>query len=95
MLRVTFRLAPPAVVTTTSAAPAAWAGVVTVIEVAVLLVRPVAAMPPMVTPVALVRLVPVMTTVVPPSVVPLVGAIDVTVGAGGDVDFSASGHNRR
>ena len=45
-------------------------------------VTPVAAVPPMVTAVAPVKLVPVIVTGVPPSVVPLVGAIDVTVGAG-------------
>ena len=72
---------PPGVVTATSAAPAAWADVVAVIEVALTTVTPVAATPPMVTEVAPVRPVPVMVTEVPPVIVPLLGEIAVTVGA--------------
>ncbi|MNR38019.1 hypothetical protein D3C85_1560910 [compost metagenome] len=41
----------------------------------------VAPVPPKVTPVTPVKFVPVMLTVVPPVIGPLVGAIDVTVGA--------------
>ena len=72
---------PPAVATTTFAVPGAWAGVVAVIEVALTTVKPVAAAPAKVTEVAPVRFVPVIVTLVPPAVVPLLGAIDVTIGA--------------
>ena len=68
--------------TTTSTAPAAWAGTTATIVLASTTVKLVAGTPPNVTAVAPVRLVPVMVTVVPPRVVPLVGPIDVTVGAG-------------
>jgi hypothetical protein len=40
----------------------------------------VAAVPPIVTPVAPVKLVPVIVTLVPPAVLPEVGEMDVTVG---------------
>ena len=50
-------------------------------EVAVLAVNPVAEAAPNFTPVAELKLVPVMITVVPPAVGPLVVARDVTVGA--------------
>src|SRR5690349_1867284 len=53
---------PPGVVTATSTRPAAWAGVVAVIWVELLTTRLVAAVPPIVTDVAPVKLVPVMTT---------------------------------
>ena len=52
---------PPAVVTTTLTAPAAWAGVVTVTVVEVLPVI-VPAVPPKVTDVVLLKLVPVIVT---------------------------------
>ena len=64
---------PPGVVITTSLAPTLPAGVVIVIEVAVLAVI-VAAAPPMMTDVAPARSVPEMTTpVVPPAVGPEAG----------------------
>ncbi len=63
---------PPVVVTTTEMAPAEWSGAVAVIWVAELTAK-LAAVPPKVTEVAPVRLVPVMTTEVPPAVGPLVG----------------------
>ncbi len=66
---------PPGVVTATSTAPAACAGVVAVMVVALTTVTLVAGTPPNVTAVAPVRLVPVMVTLVPPTVVPLVGLI--------------------
>lgn len=75
-------LLPAAVVTTTLAAPAEPDGVVAVIEDALLTVKPVTDAPPMVTPVAPVKPVPVIVTLVPPAVVPLVGDTDDTVGAG-------------
>jgi len=75
-------LVPAGVVTRTLAVPALPAGVVAVIVVALTTVIPVAAVPPMVMAVAPVKLVPVMVTEVPPSVVPDVGLIAITVGAG-------------
>ena len=73
-------LVPNVVVTSTLALPAEPAGVVAVIDVALTTVMPVAAVPPMVTPVAPVKPVPVMVTDVPPSVVPELGEIELTVG---------------
>jgi hypothetical protein len=58
-------------------------GVVAVIDVALTTVTLVAVLPPIVTEVAPVKFVPVMVTGVPPAVVPLLGEIAVTVGAGG------------
>ena len=73
---------PPGVVTVTSTGPNAFAGVVAVIEVALATtVTPVAGMPPNVTAVAPVKLVPVMVTDVPPAVGPEFGLTLVTVGA--------------
>ena len=74
-------LAPPAVVTSTLAVPAAPAGVVQVTEVADVTLKEAQAEPPTVMPVAPVRLVPVMVIDVPPAVGPLVGVMAVTVGA--------------
>ena len=71
---------PPAVVTRTLAVPAVPAGVTHVILVAVFALRLVAGLPPMVTPVALDKFVPVMVTLVPPAVLPLVGLMLATVG---------------
>ena len=71
---------PPGVVTETSTAPAEFAGVVAVIEVALTTVTPVAAVPPNVTAVAPVKLVPVMVTLVTPAVGPEFGLTLVTVG---------------
>ena len=51
------------------------------IEVSLTNEKLVAAVPPMVTPVTPVKPVPVIVTLVPPAVVPLVGEIAVTVGA--------------
>ena len=70
---------PPAVVTLTSTVLVP-AGEVAVIVVALTTVMPVADAAPNTTAVAPVKLVPVMVTEVPPSVGPLVGATDVTVG---------------
>ena len=72
---------PLAVVTLTAAWPAAPAGDVAVMEVAELTVKLVAATPPKLTAVAPVKLVPVMVTLVPPATGPVLGAIDVMVGA--------------
>ena len=72
---------PPAVVKTTSTAPANLAGVTTVTDVALTFVNDVPAVPPKVTPVVAVKLVPVIVTVVPPAVGPDTGDNDVIVGA--------------
>ncbi len=69
-------------VTTTSTAPAAWAGVMTSMVVAFCQVTPAAAVPPKVTVAPLTKSVPVIVTAVPPAVGPLVGATEVTVGGG-------------
>ena len=68
------------VVTTTLTAPAAWPGVVAVIEVPLKTEIPVAAIPSKVTEVAPIRSVPVIVTPVPPTVGPVGGAMLVTVG---------------
>ena len=74
-------MVPLGVVTKTLAAPAAWAGVVAVMVVELTKAKVAALTPPMVTPVAPVKSVPVMVMTVPPAVEPLVGEILVTVGA--------------
>ena len=63
----------------TSTAPAAWAGVVALIFVALTTTRLVAATPPKVTPVAAVRFVPIMVTFVAPVFGPNVGVMFVNV----------------
>ena len=75
-------LVPPGVVTMTSTVPAAWAGLVTTIWVLVLEMI-VAATPPKVTLVTQSKAVPVMVTVVPPVLGPLLGETPVTTGATG------------
>ena len=72
---------PPAVVNTTSTAPAALAGVTTVTEVALTFVSEVPAVPPNVTLVVPTKFVPVIVTVVEPAVGPETGESDVIVGA--------------
>ena len=72
---------PPAVVTPTWTVPVP-AGAVAVICVAEFTVKPVAGVPPKLTAVAPMRLVPVMVTLVPPVAGPVVGETAVTVGAG-------------
>ncbi len=69
-------------VTTTLTAPEVCAAVVAVIEVLLTTVTPVAAVPPRLTVAPERNPVPVIVMGVPPVVVPLLGAIDVTVGAG-------------
>lgn len=69
-------------VTMTFTAPAAWAGVVAVIEVLLTSVTPVAAVPPRLTVAPARKPVPVTVTAVPPLIVPELGVIEVTVGAG-------------
>ena len=74
-------LVPLGVVTKTLAVPAAWAGVVAVMVVELTKAKVAALTPPMVTPVAPVKLVPVMVMLVPPATGPLTGEILLTVGA--------------
>ena len=69
-------------VTTTLTAPAACAAVVAVIVVLLTTVTPVADVPPSLTVAPARKPVPVMLTAVPPAVVPDVGVIELTVGAG-------------
>jgi len=71
---------PPGVVTRTLADPAAFAGVVAVIEVALTTVKLVTATPPIVTLVAPVKYVPAIVTEPPPPVVPELGVTELTVG---------------
>ena len=75
-------LLPDGVVTTMLAVPAARAGVDAVMDVSLTTEKLVAATPPIVTPVAPVKLVPVIVIAVPPTVVPLLGVDAVTVGDG-------------
>ena len=74
---------PPVLVTTTLTAPAACAGVLAVICVALTTTILVAAVPPNVTPAPAWNPVPVIVTAVPPLVGPLVGDTELTVGVGG------------
>ena len=71
---------PAGVVTTTLAVPAARAGVVQVMVVALTTTLFVAAVPPKVTFVAPVKPVPVSVTAEPPAVLPLFGLTLVSVG---------------
>lgn len=73
-------LVPEGVCTVTSTVPAAPAGEVAVIWAALSTVKPDAAVDPKRTAVTPVKLVPVITTEVPPAVEPDVGEIPVTVG---------------
>ena len=75
-------LVPLGVVTVTSTAPAACAGEVAVIEVALTTVK-LAAVPPNDTAVAPVKFVPLIVTLVPPAAGPLLGLTAVTVGVDG------------
>jgi len=80
--RVLAAFVPPGVVTKTLAVPALPAGVEQVIKVLELTDGEVHVLPPIVTVVAPVtKFVPVMVIVVPPAVEPLVGKMDVSVGA--------------
>ena len=77
-------LVPPAVVTVTSTVPAVPAGAVAAMVVAVSVLM-VADVVPNLTAVALVRLVPVIVTLVPAASGPEDGLTPVTVGAGGAI----------
>jgi hypothetical protein len=72
---------PPVAVTPTSTVPAICAGVTAVIDVALVTVKLAAGNLPNVTAVVPVKPLPVIVTVVPPSVGPLFGETEVTVGA--------------
>ena len=82
MYKVLAVLVPPTVVTNTLEAPPLPAGVVAVIVVESTTATLVAEVPPMVTPVAPVKSVPVMVMAVPPAPDPVEGETFVTVGAG-------------
>jgi hypothetical protein len=71
-------------VTTTFAAPAAWAAVVAVIDVLLTTFTPVATVPPRLTVAPVRKPVPGMVTPVPPPAGPEVGVIELTVGAGAE-----------
>ena len=73
-------------VTTTVTPPAAWEGVVAVIEVLLATVTPVAAFPPKLTVAPEAKFVPVIVTPVPPRVDPESGDTDATVGAGPELE---------
>ena len=74
-------LGPPPVVTIMPTAPAVVrAGVIQVIVVLFTMLREVAANPPNVTKVAPVKFVPVIVTLVPPSVLPDDGEMSVMLG---------------
>ena len=75
-------LLPWILVTRTLATPAAWAGVVQKRVVGLTKPTSVAATPPMVTPVMPVKKVPVMVTMAPPAVLPVLGEMAETVGMG-------------
>src|SRR3954451_25110440 len=66
------------------------AGAVAVIDVALLIVKPVALVAPNLTCVTVSRLVPVMLTDVPPAAIPEVGERLVTVGGATKVNWSAA-----
>src|SRR5882672_4302780 len=72
---------PPAVVTVTSAGPSAPGGVTALMLVALLTTMFGTLAPPIVTMLPDMKLVPVISTIVPPAVDPLGGVIPVTVGA--------------
>lgn len=69
-------------VTMTFTAPAAWAGVVAVIDVLLASITFVAGVPPKLTLTPVRNPVPVMVIAVPPLFVPVLGVIEATVGAG-------------
>jgi hypothetical protein len=69
-------------VTMTFTAPAAWAGVVAVIDALLTSVTPVAGVPPKLTVAPARKPVPAIVTLVPPLVVPVLGVIEATWGAG-------------
>src|SRR5207249_11179360 len=71
-----------ALVSTTATAPAAWAAVVAVSEVLLTTVTLVAAVPPRLTVAPAAKPVPLRVTAVPPLLVPELGEIALTVGAG-------------
>jgi hypothetical protein len=68
----------------TFTAPAAWAGVVAVIDVLLTSVTPVAGVPPKLTVAPDRKPVPAIVTLVPPLVVPVLGVIEAKWGAGLD-----------
>ena len=80
MNKLLAELVPPGVVTTTLAVPALPVGVTQLAVVLLFTMSLKQATPPNVRVVAPVKLVPVMVMDVPPSVLPLLWEIEVTVG---------------
>ena len=74
-------------VTITFTIPAACAGVVAVIDVPFTTATPVAAVPPTLTVAPAKNPVPAMDTAVPPLIVPEFGEMEVTVGAGVELEL--------
>ena len=68
-------------------APAAWAGVVAVIDTLLTTVTFEAGVPPTLTVAPVRKFVPVIVTPVLPAAGPVLGAIEVTVGAGFVVEY--------
>ena len=81
---------PVGPLTTTSTVAAAWDGDTAVILVSELTTKLAAGTPPKVTPLAAVKPVPVMATLVPPAVLPLEVPRDDTAGAGAAVTVKRS-----
>ena len=82
-------VADPAVtVAMTSTVPTTWSGVVTSMVVLVLASIDVTSVPPMVTEVAPLKLVPVMVTLWPPAAGPLLGVMPLIAGAVPDAAVS-------
>ena len=81
-------LVPAGVVTVTSCAPALPGGAIAVSLVAAIGVKTVALDPPNLTALGFARLVPVIVTLVPPSVGPDAGLMPVTVGGAAYVKWS-------
>ena len=77
-------------VTMTFTAPAAWAGVVAVIDVLLARVTLVAGAPPRLTVPPERKPVPVIVIRVPPLVVPVLGVTEVMLGAGVDGGFGVA-----
>lgn len=75
-------LVPPGLVTVTSTVPLVPGGDTAVIDLAEFTVKPAAGTEPNITPVAVVKPLPVIVTVVPPAGGPAFGATFVTAGTG-------------
>ena len=86
---------PPGAITFTLAGPNGPAGVVAVMDASLTTMTFVAAVPPMVTPVAPVNPAPAIVTAVPPVDAPLLGTMDVTVGGVVGAETNCSRFSRK